>query len=167
MNEAVGEERGRIQRWVRRLLSHGDTPHRTALAFAVGVALSFSPFLGLQIALGLGTALYFRLHRVAVLAGLCANLPVITVPYYLAATAAGAFVLGSSAAEDAGTRLATLLSLPIYRAVFWERAADLLAPFFVSFLVGSTASALVLGVAAYFTVRPVLASLRRAPARQV
>lgn len=149
-------------RWARRLAALDDTPHRTALAFAFGVFLSFSPLLGLQIALGLAAALLFRLHRVAVLAGLCTNLPAITIPYYAAATAAGALLTGSALTQDAGMRLAGVFSVPVYRAAFWQGALEQLAPFFVAFLVGSTICALALGLSAYFTVRPVLAKYGRA-----
>ena len=46
-----------------------STPRRTATALALGVGLSFSPLLGLQILIGFGATLAFRLSRVAVLIG--------------------------------------------------------------------------------------------------
>ena len=134
---------------VERLAALGDSPQRTAAAFAVGVFLSFSPFLGLQIALGMTAAVAFRLHKAAVFIGLCTNLPWIMIPWYALTTAAAATVLGLSLAADIGERLGTILALPIYRAVFWERAIELLGPYVWSFVIGPTAGALVLGGGAY------------------
>ena len=38
----------RFKRWLEQLLHTHDTPHRTALAYAVGVFFGFSPVLGLH-----------------------------------------------------------------------------------------------------------------------
>ena len=69
-----------IARWIEALLHIHDTPERTAAAFALGVFFSFSPFLGLQVAASFSLAFLFRLNRVAVFAGLNANLPWFVVP---------------------------------------------------------------------------------------
>ena len=37
-----------VRRWLDTLLHVNDTPERTARAFALGVFLGFSPFLGLH-----------------------------------------------------------------------------------------------------------------------
>jgi uncharacterized protein (DUF2062 family) len=147
---------GWIHRVVERLASLGDSPQRTAAAFALGVFLSFSPFLGLQIALGMAAAFAFRLHKVAVFIGLCTNLPWIMIPWYALTTAGAAVVLRLSLATDINQRLATIFSLPPYRAEFWERSIELLGPYFWSFLIGPTAGAIVLGLGAYFVSRRIL-----------
>ena len=64
-------------------------PARTAAAFGVGVAVGFSPFVGLHTLIGLVLAFVFNLNRVAVLAGLWVNLPWFMGPYYAATTAFG------------------------------------------------------------------------------
>ena len=148
---------GWSRRIIERLAALGDSPKRTAAAFAVGVFLSFSPFLGLQILLGLSAALAFRLHKVAIFAGLCTNLPWIMIPWYALTTAAAGSALGVSLADDLDNRLGTVASLPVYRAAFWERSIELLGPYLWSFLIGPTAGALVLGAAAYFVSVRVLA----------
>ena len=79
-----------LERWMESLLHIHDTPERTAAAFGVGVAIGFSPFLGLHLLIGLALAFVFNLNRVAVLAGLWINLPWFMGPYYAAATALGA-----------------------------------------------------------------------------
>src|SRR5688572_8489493 len=84
----------RIRRWLEQLLHTHDTPHRTALAFGLGVFLGFSPFLGLHAILGLMLAFLFRLNRVAVIIGVYSNLPWILPAYYTVSTIAGAKLLG-------------------------------------------------------------------------
>jgi uncharacterized protein len=115
------------------LLSRAEhDPGRTAAALALGVFLSFSPFLGLQILIGMGAAFLLRLSRVAVLLGLCANLPWIMVPWYALTTVAAAAILGGPADVD-------------IRA----RTSELAAAFLWPFVVGPTCGALVLGAVTY------------------
>jgi uncharacterized protein (DUF2062 family) len=149
--------------WRVRLLNilmTADTPRRTAAAFAFGVFLSFSPFIGFQIAIGLGTAFVLGWSRVAVFAGLCTNLPWIMVPWYTFTTLAGAALLGVHVREDIGGAIRGLLDLAVYRIEFWTRALEILAPFFWSFLIGSTAGAIVVGAATYVVVARTLATVR-------
>ena len=131
------------------VLTDDGAPRRTATALAIGVGLSFSPLLGLQILLGIAAALAFRLSRVAVLVGLCANVPWIMVPWYALTTAGAATLLGSSSPVDLGEHLARILSVPFYRAAFWRHAGDLLDAFFWPFLVGPSVGALALGAITY------------------
>ena len=149
--------------WRVRLLNillTADTPRRTAAAFSYGVFLSFSPFLGLQIALGLGVAHLLKLSRVAVFAGLCTNLPWIMVPWYTFTTLAGAAALGVEVREDIGTALTGLFELPIYQLAFWTQALTILAPFFWSFVIGSTVGALIVGGATYVAVVRTISAAR-------
>jgi uncharacterized protein (DUF2062 family) len=126
-----------------------SSPRRTAAALALGVFLSFSPLLGLQILLGLGVAFLFRLSRVAVLIGLCANVPWIMLPWYAVTTGGAAAVLGISADVDIGARLARMFDAPVYQSAFWGHARDLIGAFFWPFLMGPTAGALALAVTTY------------------
>ena len=143
-------------------LARVDTaPRRTAAALAVGVGLSFSPLLGLQILLGIGTALAFRLSRVAVLIGLCANVPWVMVPWYAGTTAAAATLLGTSSTVDVSERLRRIFSVPFYQAAFWGHAADLLDAFFWPFLVGPSLGALTLATITYAVALRVLTERAR------
>src|SRR5262245_2098876 len=63
-------ESQRVPFSISRLFHLHDTPRRTAAAFALGVFFSFSPFLGLQIALSMALAFLLGLNRLAVLVGL-------------------------------------------------------------------------------------------------
>lgn len=134
-------------------------PKRTAAAFAIGVFLSFSPLLGLQIVIAMGLALALPLSRSALLVGLCANLPWFMVPWYTLTTAAGAFALGVPLSADLGGQFGRILELPIYQAAFWQRVAEFAGPFVWSFVLGSTLGALLVSVVAYVTVTRMLAPL--------
>jgi hypothetical protein len=80
--------------YLRGLLALDESPQRIALAFAVGVFLAFSPFLGLHTLLGLGIAFLFGLNRVAMLVGLFVNNPWTLVPIYGVATYVGGLFVG-------------------------------------------------------------------------
>ena len=140
------------------LLHLHDTPRRTAAAFALGVFFSFSPFLGLQILVATALAFLLGLNRLAVFAGLNANLPWFVVPWYAGTTVAAAAVLGVSLPGHFTADVAELFSLGLFSRGFWRHARTVLQPFVVPFLVGPTVGAVVLGLAAY---PPTLMMLRR------
>lgn len=136
------------RRWLERLLHLGDTPRRTAAAFAVGVFFGFSPFLGLHTVLGLAAAFLFRLNRLAVLLGVYTNMPWVIAPYYTAATMLGAALVGVDLGPEFRTELrAAVMYLP-GRGDLW-RLVSLLGPFLWPFLVGSTVGAMALALGAY------------------
>jgi uncharacterized protein len=142
--------------WLDRLLHLHDTPVRTAAAFALGVFFSFSPFLGLQILLAMGTAFALRLNRAAVFVGLNANLPWFIVPWYGSMTVLAARVMGWEGAVSIDPLVQTLSTSASTPTSFLERAADLVAPVFVPFMVGSTAGAAVVGAGTFLVSRAVL-----------
>ena len=131
------------------LLGLGETPGRTAAALALGVFFSFSPFLGLQIALAMSLAFLLRLNRLAVFAGLNANLPWIMVPWYAGTTAAAAAVIGTPLPADFRRELSSLFSLGVFSREFWSQAVEALRPFLMPFLIGPTIGAAIVGAAAY------------------
>jgi uncharacterized protein (DUF2062 family) len=147
---------GALGRSFDNLATVDGAPRRTATALAIGVGLSFSPLLGLQILLGIGAALAFRLSRVAVLIGLCANVPWIMLPWYVFTTAAAAALLGTASSVDLSERLARILSVPFYRAAFWGHAGALLDAFFWPFLLGPSVGALTLSAITYAVALRVL-----------
>jgi uncharacterized protein (DUF2062 family) len=144
------------RRLVDKLAGSSDSSRRTAAAFALGVFLSFSPFIGFQIAIGMTVAFLLRLSRPVVFIGLCVNLPWIIVPWYTLMTLAGGVMLNRPVAADFGTRFDALMELSFFRAEFWTHGFDLVAPFFWSYLVGSTAGAAVLGIGSYFLTASLL-----------
>ena len=79
----------------RRLLTLDDPPERTARAFAIGVFIAFSPFLGLHTIMATLVAFIFRFNKIAIYSGTFINNPVLTlVPIIIASYAIGAFILG-------------------------------------------------------------------------
>lgn len=133
-------------------LRNAGPPRQTAAAFAFGVFLSFSPFLGLQTILGFTFAFAFRLSRVVMFAGLCTNLPWLMLPWYTLTTAAGAYVMEAPVPADLGPVVSKLFDLPLTGPAFWTRAAEIAGPFVWAFFFGSTAGALVLGAISYVVV---------------
>ena len=69
-----------IRSHLARLLHLKESPHRTALAFAVGVFIAFSPTYGLHTLSVLFCAWAFRLNAVALLAGSLITNPWTLVP---------------------------------------------------------------------------------------
>jgi uncharacterized protein len=75
------------------LLQLDDSPWRTALALAIGVFLSFTPFWGFQTALALLLATVFRLNRAVTVTGTWLNLPWFAPFVYAGAVKLGALML--------------------------------------------------------------------------
>ncbi|MEO7193186.1 MAG: DUF2062 domain-containing protein [Vicinamibacterales bacterium] len=149
-----------LRRHVQSLLHTHDTPQRTAVAIGLGVFVGFSPFLGLHIVMALLLAFMFRLNRVAVLAGMCVNLPWFMGAYYAATTALGTWMLGSEVPPHLLVQLESIWELPHMR----ERIGALggvLEPLLWPFTLGSLLCAAALGVLAYWLALPVLVSHRR------
>jgi len=84
----------RFKNLIKKLLHIEDTPERTALAYAIGIFLGFSPFLGFHTLAGLAIAFLFGLNRVAILLGVWTNTPWWIVPFYMIATWVGMWVTG-------------------------------------------------------------------------
>jgi uncharacterized protein (DUF2062 family) len=84
------------RQWKARLaalLSLDDSPWRTALALAIGVFLSFTPFWGFQTLLALLLATVFRLNRAVTVTGTWLNLPWFAPFIYAGAVKLGALML--------------------------------------------------------------------------
>ena len=138
-----------IQPWAERLLHIHDSPERTARAFAIGVAIGFSPFLGLHMAIGLAVAFAFNLNRVAVMLGVWANLPWFLAPFYAVATALGAMILRSGMPSDFLPHLERIWQIPSWVDRF-QALGEFLRPLLPAYLLGSSILAAILAIAAYF-----------------
>jgi uncharacterized protein (DUF2062 family) len=143
-----GLTRTALARWLERLLHIHDTPHRTAVAFALGVFIGFSPLLGLHTALGLVLAFAFGLNRVAVLVGVYVNLPWFLGPYYMVATLVGAAVLRRPLPHGLLNEFATLLDR--WPTGELARIETLLTPLFWPYVLGSTLLAALAAAVAYY-----------------
>jgi len=150
----------RFRRFLRRILHLGDSPDRTAFAFALGVFLGFSPLVLLHTILGIFLAFVFRLNRLAVLVGVYLNTPWTLAPVASLGTALGLFILGrQSPLPDLA--LASMLSREFWTEMRSD-VRDLLLPFFI----GNTIIALVAGVIAFFVFRRILVRYRARKTRR-
>lgn len=137
---ASGYRRASLYLW-RRLTRLNATPHAVALGFAIGVFMSFSPFLGFHLAL---SGLFAWLLRVNIAASLLGNFlgnPVTYPLMWAGVYQAGVAMLGSGA----GNANADLSSLSFDAASFQE--------LFMPFLAGSIPVGIVAGMIFYFPVK--------------
>lgn len=67
---------------IRSIFQLNDTPHRLALAFAVGVFIAFSPLIGLHLLSCLLVAWAFRLSKLVLITAAFINNPWTIVPMY-------------------------------------------------------------------------------------
>lgn len=141
----------RLLRRLRVLLQVEESPARVALAFALGVFVSFSPFLGIHTGLSLALAFVFRLNRVAILIGTWVNNPWTIAPVYTAGTLLGCALLGVSP-----TSLGAV-DWSLHGREFYDALLEGFRPLLVPFLVGN----LLLGAAAALVTYVVLLRVLR------
>jgi uncharacterized protein len=139
----------RFKNLIKKLLHIEDTPERTALAYAIGIFLGFSPFLGFHTLAGLAIAFLFGLNRVAILLGVWTNTPWWIVPFYMIATWVGMWVTGFWI--DWAT-LKEIFELGVDKGFmgsdFWNRIASQWG-LLLSFLIGSLILCTLLSLIAY------------------
>jgi hypothetical protein len=138
------------RRWMGTLLHIDDSPERTAAAFALGVFLGFSPFLGLHTLLGLAFAFLLNFNRVAVLLGVYSNLPWFVAPYFAFTTMViGAPLTGHRIPLGFRQQVSDLFEMSLLGGDFWHRLVVILKPFLWPYVVGSLIGAVILAALAY------------------
>lgn len=147
---------GRVRRTVQMLLHLEDTPHRTAVAFGLGLWLAFFPILGIHTGLALLIAFLFRLNRAALLVGVYFSNPWTVAPLYIAGTMLGCAVLGvpTDALEQ--------IDWGLHGMEFYRTLAIHLRPYLWPFIVGNTVLGVLAGLIGYVALRFVL-ERKRAP----
>lgn len=137
---ASGYRRAALYLW-RRLVRLNASPHTVALGFAIGVFMSFSPFLGFHLAL---SGLFAWLMRVNISASLLGNFlgnPV-TYPFMWAVVyQTGVLIMGEASRGE----VSDMTSLSFNAATFRE--------LFLPFLIGSIPVGILAGLAFYFPVK--------------
>ncbi len=128
----------RIKKTARQILHLGDSPHRTALAFAIGVFIAFSPTYGLHTLSVLLCAWAFRLNVVAMLAGSFINNPWTVVPILASTMWVGLTLVPIG---DPPTLDWNYFNIPI----LWQQ----FKPYFFPFVVGATVLGIVCSLIAY------------------
>jgi hypothetical protein len=139
-----------LRRCEAALLSTAESPRWAAASLAAGVFLSFSPLLGLQVALAVAAGWLFRFNRVLLFVGLMSNLPWVAPAYYAAATEAGARLLGLPPPSHLGTAFGRLFESSVFSRGFWHELSLILRPMIWPFVIGSWLAAGVLALVAYF-----------------
>ena len=83
----------RVRDQLGSLMQEHASPGRLGVAVAFGVMIGCSPFLGLQLLLGVGLATVFRLNRIAVILGAQVSVPPITAVVFLVNAQVGTMLL--------------------------------------------------------------------------
>ena len=141
-----------------------DPPWRVALALAVGVFLSCTPFYGLQTVLSLGAATIFRLNKAVTVTGAWLNLPWFAPLVYGFALRIGAFVVPDLQGTDVAAiaeRLRTSSSLSAANVI------DLLRSVSLALLIGTAAVGVLAGAVTYVAALLLLRRRRAARTRHV
>ena len=134
-----GYRRTMMYLW-HRLVRLDASPHTVALGFAVGVFMSFSPFLGFHLALSGLVAWALRVNIAASMLGNFLGNPVTYPLMWAAVYQTGAAMLGESSAAAIDLTL-----LRFDAASFWD--------LFMPFLVGSIPVGILAGLVFYFPVK--------------
>ena len=131
---------------VRQQLTHvlhlRETPHRTALAFALGVFIAFAPHYLFHTASVVFCAWAFRLNFLALFLGSLINNPWTLIPILAASLYTGMLLMGASSSVT----------------IEWgqmrvDNIFDMLSPYLIPFLVGACTLALVGSLIAYPVMR--------------
>ena len=143
----------------RKLLHLDDPPRRLAVALALGVFISCTPFWGLQTVLAVVVAAVFRLNRAATVLGTWLNVPWFAPFVYGAAIKIGLLVAPGLREADAAS-FDLLLRDP--SALSWATVWSWLRGSSLPLLVGSTIVGLVAACATY-TIALTALGRRRPP----
>jgi len=123
---------------IREALHLGETPQRTAVAFAIGVFIAFTPAYGLHSASVVFLAWAFRLNFPALLIGSLVNNPWTVVPILGATMWTGFFLLGMQDIPDVSWSDLSITAL--YESVL---------PFILPFTVGAFTLSVLSALLAY------------------
>jgi uncharacterized protein (DUF2062 family) len=137
---------------IRAVLRLDDPPSQIALALAVGVFISCTPFYGLQTLLSLGIATLFHLNKAATVTGTWLNLPWFAPFVYGLALHIGALIVTDPGGVDAIAELlrtSTSLSATNVRRML----QDVSVPLLIGTTVVGAAAAVVTYVVAFVLIR--------------
>lgn len=143
-----------------RLVGADESAARLAAAWAVGVAISLSPFLGLQTALALVASIVFRLNKIDVLLATLLINPWTLPPYFAATVTLGAWLTGLRIADLTVPETHLLLSPRT-----WQEHVVWLKPILLAWFSGAGLTAPVGGLLTYVAIRRVIETRRQRAAR--
>lgn len=152
MNRFLGVVRDRL----RSAVGAQEPPGRLAAAWALGVGIALSPFLGLHTLIALLLGLVLRLNKPDILAGTFVINPWTLPLYFPAAVFLGRRVTGVTIPSAELPSTDEMLSLAVDKAELdWVKAI------LVAWGAGSALLAIPLAVATYFVLRRAIVTYRR------
>lgn len=131
-----------VRQQLSRVLHLQESPHRTALAFAIGVFIGFAPHYFLHTASVVFCAWAFRLNVIALFLGSLINNPWTLIPILAASLYVGFLMMGESPSI----------------AIHWDQLSldnlyEVLAPYFLPFIIGACTLAVLGALLAYPLMR--------------
>lgn len=131
-----------VRQQLAQVLHLQETPHRTALAFAIGVFIAFAPHYFFHTASVVFFAWAFRLNYLALLLGSFINNPWTLAPILAASLYTGLLLVGESSATT----------------IEWENMSvdnmfEMLSPYLFPFIVGACTLAILGSLIAYPVMR--------------
>lgn len=131
-----------VRQQLTQVLHLRETPHRTALAFSLGVFIAFAPHYFFHTASVVFCAWAFRLNFLALFLGSFINNPWTLVPILAASLYTGLLLVGASSSTT----------------IEWDEMNvdnmfDMLSPYLIPFLVGACALSIVGSLMAYPIMR--------------
>ena len=144
----------RLKQMIPQILHLGDSPRRTALAFAIGVFIAFSPTYGLHTASVFFLSWAFRLNVLAMLAGSLTNNPWTLLPILASSMWVGLWLMPVGIPPAVDWSNFTLQML-------WEQ----LRPFVLPFALGGTVLGLTLAIISYPIMYVAILRIRERQAR--
>lgn len=141
-----------------------DTPHRIAMAFAVGVFLGISPFLGLHYIGGFFVAWLVRLNKLVTMLGVSVNNPWTIVPLSSFCVWTGAKLIGiKQILPEVEWESVTLMNILGKFSDFHNfiEMVKQLWPLIASFFVGSLLIGFISAIASYFIIQIIMARYKK------
>lgn len=141
-----------VRQQLTQVLHLRETPHRTALAFSLGVFIAFAPHYFFHTASVVFCAWAFRLNFLALFLGSFINNPWTLVPILAASLYTGMLLVGTSSSTTSTT-------------IEWDQMNvdnmfDMLSPYLIPFLVGACALSIVGSLMAYPIMRWIITRYR-------
>lgn len=145
----------RLRQMARLVLQVDESPRRVALAFSVGMFIAFFPVLGTHTIVGLIVAFFFRLNRVALLAGAWMSNPWTIGPMLSAGTLVGCALMGISP-KSLGA-----VDWSLSGSAFFDSLVAGFHPLLWPFVFGNLLTGTVVGFTSFFVVNTILKSRGR------
>ncbi|MCD4824837.1 MAG: DUF2062 domain-containing protein [Phycisphaerae bacterium] len=147
------------QFFVYRVLSLKDTPHRIALGVAIGIFITWTPTIGLQMLLTVALATLLRANKLVGVPFVWISNPLTIFPIYGPSLLLGQWVTGKDIGNFSVLRKATSFEGGIFgRITAWFGAT---AEIFTELWIGSLIVALLLGILTYFAMYRMIVVYRR------